>query len=60
MLFRSAAFAATMRDKEFLADAEKLRIGITPSSGEKLQQVVERVHGSAKEVVDRAKRIIEP
>lgn len=55
-----AAFAATMRDKEFLADAEKLRIGITPSSGEKLQQVVERVHGSAKEVVDRAKRIIEP
>ena len=42
------------------SDLEKLRIGITPSSGEKLQQVVERVHGSAKEVVDRAKRIIEP
>jgi tripartite-type tricarboxylate transporter receptor subunit TctC len=55
-----AAFAATMQDKDFLADAEKLRIGITPSSGENLQQVVERVHASTKEVVDRAKRIIEP
>jgi tripartite-type tricarboxylate transporter receptor subunit TctC len=54
------AFSATMRDKEFLADAEKLRIGITPSSGEKLQEVVARVHASAPEVVTRAKRIIEP
>ena len=54
------AFAATMQDKDFLADADKLRISITPSSGEKLQDVVERVHASSREVVDRAKRIIEP
>ena len=54
------AFAATMQDKDFLADAEKLRISITASSGEKLQEVVERVHGSTKEVIDRAKRLIEP
>lgn len=55
-----AAFAATMQDKDFLADADRLRIGITPSSGEKLQQVVERVHASSKDVIDRAKRLIEP
>lgn len=54
------AFAATMLDKDFLADADKLRIGITPSSGEKLQEVVERVHAATKEVVDRARRVIEP
>jgi tripartite-type tricarboxylate transporter receptor subunit TctC len=55
-----AAFAATMRDPEFLADADKLRIGITPSSGEKLQEVVSRVHASSADVIERAKRVIEP
>ncbi len=55
-----AAFAETMRDPEFLADADKLRIAISASSGEKLQEVVERVHASPPEVIDRAKRIIEP
>ena len=55
-----AAFADTMRDPEFLADADKLRIAISASTGEKLQEVVERVHASSAEVVERAKRIIEP
>ncbi len=55
-----AGFAATMTDKDFLADADKVRITITASSGEKLQQVVERVHASSKEVIERARRIIEP
>ena len=49
-----AAFAATMVDKEFLADADKLRIGITASTGEKLQEVVSRVHGSSPETIARA------
>ena len=54
------AFTAAMKDKDLLADAERIRIGITYSSGEKLQEVVQRVHSSSKEVIDRAKRIIEP
>jgi tripartite-type tricarboxylate transporter receptor subunit TctC len=54
------AFLATMQDKDFLADAEKQRISITASSGEKLQQVVERVHASSSQVINRAKQIIEP
>ena len=54
------AFTAAMSDKDLLADAERIRIGITYSSGEKLQEVVQRVHGSSKDVIDRAKRIIEP
>jgi tripartite-type tricarboxylate transporter receptor subunit TctC len=54
------AFARTMQDKDFLADAERVRITITPSSGEKLQQVVERVHASDKNIIDRAKKLIEP
>ena len=54
------AFAETMRDKDFLADADRARVSVTASSGEKLQEVVERVHGSTREVIDRAKRLIEP
>jgi tripartite-type tricarboxylate transporter receptor subunit TctC len=54
------AFNKTMQDKDFLADAERLRISITPSSGAKLQEVVQRVHASDKSVIDRAKKLIEP
>ena len=54
------AFTAAMQDHDLLADAERIRIGITYSSGEKLQEVVQRVYASSKEVIDRAKRIIEP
>jgi tripartite-type tricarboxylate transporter receptor subunit TctC len=54
------AFMKTMVDKDFLADAAKASISITPSSGEKVQQVVTDLHASSKEVIERAKVIIEP
>jgi len=54
------AFAATVADADFLADAAKARVSITASSGERLQEVVTRVHSAPKEVVARAKQIIEP
>ena len=54
------AFSKTMQDKDFLADADRLRISITPSSGAKLQEVVQRVHASDKAIIDRAKKLIEP
>ena len=54
------AFAATVADADFLADAAKARVSITTSSGERLQEVVTRVHSAPKEVVARAKQIIEP
>ncbi len=34
------AFAAVLKDKEFLAEADKLRIEITAQSGEAVQRVV--------------------
>jgi tripartite-type tricarboxylate transporter receptor subunit TctC len=54
------AFDKTMRDKDFLADADKLRISITASPGQKLQDVVQRVHASDRSTIDRAKALIEP
>ncbi len=54
------AFMKTMADKDFLADAEKARIAITASDGDTVQKVVIDLHASSKDVVDRAKKIVEP
>src|SRR5215510_5076991 len=54
------AFSAVLRDPEFLADAEKLRIDVTPQAGEDIQQVVERLYSAPRAVVDRLKQIVEP
>jgi tripartite-type tricarboxylate transporter receptor subunit TctC len=38
------AFDETLRDKEFLAEAEKLNLEITPVSGERIQSLIEDVY----------------
>jgi tripartite-type tricarboxylate transporter receptor subunit TctC len=55
-----AGFAATMRDKDFLADAERTRIDVVPSTGERVQRLVEQLYASPKPVVERAKELIKP
>ena len=54
------AFSATMRDKEFLADAERTRIDVEPSSGERVQRLVEQLYATSKATVERAKESIKP
>jgi tripartite-type tricarboxylate transporter receptor subunit TctC len=55
-----AAFAATMQDRDFLADAERTRIDVVPSTGERVQRLVEQLYASPKPVVERAKELIKP
>jgi tripartite-type tricarboxylate transporter receptor subunit TctC len=55
-----AAFAATLQDKDFRADAERTRIDIEPSSGERVQQLVEQIYATPKATVERAKELIKP
>jgi tripartite-type tricarboxylate transporter receptor subunit TctC len=54
------AFMATVKDPEFLADAEKSRLDVTPSAGERVQGVVEKLYATPKETIKRAKEIISP
>jgi tripartite-type tricarboxylate transporter receptor subunit TctC len=54
------AFAATLQDKEFLADAERTRIDVVASSGERVQQLVEQLYATPKATVERAKELIKP
>jgi hypothetical protein len=52
------AFSAAMKDKELLADAEKVKIDINALDGAKVQDVVTRVYASPPAVVARAKELI--
>src|ERR1700754_504049 len=48
-----AAFAATMADPDFLAEGERVRLGLNaPRSGEQIQEVVERAYRSPPRVID--------
>ena len=52
------AFDAVLKDKEFLAEAEKAKIDVNPLDGAKVQEVVEKVYASPPAVVARAKELI--
>jgi tripartite-type tricarboxylate transporter receptor subunit TctC len=53
------AFDATMKDEQFLAEAAKSQIDISPSSGEASQKIVESVLKTPPDVLARAKAILE-
>src|SRR6266508_2398978 len=55
-----AAFDATMADRQFLDDAEKLRIEISPLSGGKVQELVQKLHSAPRDIVERARQAIRP
>jgi len=55
-----AAFMATMQDKQFLEEAEKARIDIAPSPGEKVQDIVQKLYDAPKHIVEKAKDAIQP
>jgi len=55
-----SAFDATMRDQDFLHDAETIRIDIAPLPGAKVQELVQKIYAAPKDVVARARQAINP
>jgi tripartite-type tricarboxylate transporter receptor subunit TctC len=55
-----AAFDATMKDEQFLADSAKMKISITPLSGQQVQDIVTKLYATPKEFVERARAAIRP
>jgi hypothetical protein len=47
-----------MKDKEFLAETEKARMGIDPLTGEELERVVDSLFNSDPTVLAKLKKII--
>lgn len=52
------AFNATMKDNEFLAEAAKIKIDISPATGEQVAAFIAGIYKSAPEVVARAKKAV--
>lgn len=50
-----AAFDAAVRDREFLADAEKMNADVGPVGGEDVAKVIAQAYAMPKPVLDRAK-----
>jgi tripartite-type tricarboxylate transporter receptor subunit TctC len=53
-----AAFAATVKDKEFLAEAEKMRLEVSPVLGAQASEMLRKAYASPKAVIDEARRAI--
>jgi len=54
-----AAYAATMKDAEFLAEAKGLNFEVSPVIGEKMQAIVDKVLATPKPIAARAKGLLE-
>ena len=52
------AFQKTMKDREFLAETEKARMGIDPLTGEELEKVVDSIFKSDPDLLAKLKKII--
>ncbi len=56
-----AAFAATMADAEFLAEGERMGLGLNaPRTGAQIQEVMERAYQSPPAVIDRLRQLNTP
>jgi tripartite-type tricarboxylate transporter receptor subunit TctC len=52
------AFDATMKDPQFLAEAEKAKMDIGPMTGEESQKIADSIVNTPAEVIDRAKVVL--
>jgi tripartite-type tricarboxylate transporter receptor subunit TctC len=53
-----AAFDATMKDPEYLADAQRLKIDVNPVSGRDLDKLLAELYATPKDVVKKASEAI--
>ena len=52
-------FADTFADQSFLAEAEKARVSINPTSADKLKETVTKLYSAPADVVERARQLIQ-
>ena len=53
------AFAQTLKDPQFLADADKMGVEVQHVGGDHIQKLVERIYASPPEVIARARAVAE-
>jgi tripartite-type tricarboxylate transporter receptor subunit TctC len=54
------AFDATTADKDFIAEAERTGLEVTPATGKRVQDLVAKMYASPEAIVRRAKAALTP
>jgi tripartite-type tricarboxylate transporter receptor subunit TctC len=54
------AFNSALKDPELITEAGKMKLGLTPKSGEEVAAIVKKLYGATPELVERARRILRP
>jgi tripartite-type tricarboxylate transporter receptor subunit TctC len=53
-----AAFDATMRDTDFIAETNKVKLEVSPTSGADIDRLLAEVYATPKDVIEKAKQAI--
>lgn len=53
------AFAATLKDPEFIAETEHYHLTLDPSDGAQLEALVRKTYGTPKPIIDRIAKLIQ-
>jgi tripartite-type tricarboxylate transporter receptor subunit TctC len=53
-----AAFAATLRDPEFLDDARRMALDVSPVSGHAVESLIEELYNTPEAVIAKTRRVI--
>jgi tripartite-type tricarboxylate transporter receptor subunit TctC len=54
------AFQETLKDPEFIAEAEKTQLEIEPLSGQEIDKLLAKAYGAPKAIVERAAELVYP
>jgi tripartite-type tricarboxylate transporter receptor subunit TctC len=52
------AFAATMKDRDFVAEAKALRLPVSPKTGEEAAKIVEQLYATPPDIIAAARKIV--
>ena len=52
------AFAAAVKDPDFLAEAKTLRLPVSPHSGAEAEKIIEQLYATPPAIIDAARKVI--
>jgi tripartite-type tricarboxylate transporter receptor subunit TctC len=53
------AFAATMKDPDFIAETNLRKLNLDPADGEQLEALVKKTYATPKPIIDRIAKLIQ-
>lgn len=51
------AFAATVKDPAFIAEAKKLRLPVSPHTGDEAEKIIEQLYATPPAIIDAARKV---